>query len=209
MVSLHPACCFSQHLLLSGVKNDVLGTHFYFFFFKKNLTVSLFHLIPEGGPTGHRALDWQLFLLVLGDTAFLPCAVRGGQLVLIPCCFRNVHFGFDDQWWWCVRWNFCVCPFGVYWELKVLMGLIKFGEFCHIKWVLEFQMFSVLELLLGAFSNEKTILVYVCVCSVYVCLDMCLHVRVCVYYGMCKGQGGTLAFHFESCLLCLPLHCVL
>lgn len=30
---------------------------------------------------------------------------------------------------------------------------------------------------------------------------MCLHVRVCVCYGMCKGQG-TLAFHFETCLLC-------
>lgn len=52
MVSLRPACCSSQHL--SGVKNDVLGAYFYIFF---NLTVSLSHLIPEGGPTGHRALD--------------------------------------------------------------------------------------------------------------------------------------------------------
>lgn len=55
MVSLHPACCSSQHLLLSGVKNNVLEAHFYFF--KKNLTASLFHLIPEGSLTGHRALD--------------------------------------------------------------------------------------------------------------------------------------------------------
>lgn len=45
-------------------------------------------------------------------------------------------------------------------------------------------MFSILELLLGAFSNEKIILVYVCVCSVYVCLDMCLHVG-CVYAMAC------------------------
>lgn len=55
MVSLHPACCSSQHLLLSGVKKRCVRSTFLHFFF--NLTVSLFHLIPEGGPTGHRALD--------------------------------------------------------------------------------------------------------------------------------------------------------
>lgn len=161
--------------------------------------MSLFHLIPEGGPTGHRALDWQLFLLVLGDADFLPCPVRRGQPVLIPCCFQNVHFGFDDQWWWCARWNFCVCPLGVYWELKVLMGLMKFGEFYHLQWVLEFQMFSILELLLGAFSNEKIILTYVCVLGhVFACEGVCM-----LWHG--PGHPRLPLWDVSA----LPLHCVL
>lgn len=41
---------------------------------------------------------------------------------------------------------------GVRWDLRVFTALMRFGEFCNLQWILEFQiLFSILELLFSAF----------------------------------------------------------